>query len=71
MPLTRFVRPGTDFWDWPTQFFFSHVPRLVAKQACCRRRSGARSKTSGAQREREPGTFLQAPPMIGIVAEKE
>ena len=70
VPLVRFVRPGTDFWDWPTQFFFSHVPRLVEAGLLSEAERRA-FEDEWRAREREPGTFLQAPPMIGIVAEKE
>ena len=70
VPLTRFVRPGTAFWDWPTQFFFSHVPRLVEAGLLTKAERRA-FEDEWRVREREPGAFLQAPPMIGIVAEKE
>ena len=70
VPLARFVRPGTDFWDWPTQFFFSHVARLVAAGLLTESERRA-FEDEWRVREREPGAFLQAPPMIGIVAEKE
>ncbi|MYI73954.1 MAG: methyltransferase domain-containing protein [Acidobacteria bacterium] len=70
VPLARFVRPGTAFWDWPTQFFFSHVPRLVAAGLLTESERRA-FEDEWRVREREPGTFLAAPPMIGIVAEKE
>ena len=70
VPLARFVRPGTPFWDWPAQFFFSHVPRLV--EAGLLTESERREfEAEWRDRERQPGTFLSAPPMIGIVAEKE
>ena len=69
VPLTRFVRPGTAFWDWPVQFFFSHVPRLVAAGLLTEAEQRA-FEDEWRVREREPGTFLAAPPMIGIVAEK-
>ena len=70
VPLARFIRPGTPFWDWPTQFFFSHVPRLV--EAGLLTESERREfEAEWRDRERQPGTFLSAPPMIGIIAEKE
>ena len=69
-PLVRFVRPGTAFWDWPTQFFFSHVPRLVEAGLLSEAERRA-FEDEWRAREREPGAFLQAPPMIGIIAEKE
>lgn len=69
VPLARFIRPGTPFWDWPTQFFFSHVPRLV--EAGLLTESERRGfEAEWRAREREPGAFLSAPPMIGIIAEK-
>ena len=29
VPILRFARPGTEFWQWPAGFFFGYVPRLV------------------------------------------
>ena len=70
VPLARFIRPGTPFWDWPAQFFFSHVPRLV--EAGLLTASERRAfEAEWRERERQPGAFLSAPPMIGIIAEKE
>ena len=69
VPLARFARPGTELWQWPTGFFFSHVPRLVEAgllTAAERRAFEAEWR----EREQEPGTFLSAPPMVGIIAEK-
>ena len=69
VPLLRFIRPGTNFWKWPTQFFFSYVPRLVESGLLTEPERRA-FETEWRERERDPGTFLSAPPMIGIVAEK-
>ena len=69
VPLVRFVRPGTTFWDWPTQFFFAYAPRLVeAGLLTDAERSAFESEWR--DRERAPGAFLSTPPMIGIIAEK-
>ena len=69
VPLLRFIRPGTNSWKWPTQFFFSYVPRLVESGLLTEPERRA-FETEWRERERDPGTFLSAPPMIGIVAEK-
>ena len=57
VPLLQFARPGTPLWDWPTGFFFSHVPRLVFE-------------AEWRDREQTPGAFLSTPPMVGVIAEK-
>lgn len=68
-PLVKFIRPGTSFWDWPTQFFSGHVPRLVEAGLLTEAEQRA-FEAEWRARERDPGTFLSAPPMIGIIAEK-
>ena len=70
VPLVRFVRPGTTFWDWPTQFFFGYVPRLVEAGLLTEAERSA-FESEWRDRERSPGAFLSTPPMIGIIAEKE
>ena len=70
VPLVRFVRPGTTFWDWPTQFFFGYVPRLVEAGLLTEAEQSA-FESEWRDRERDPGAFLSTPPMIGIIAEKE
>lgn len=69
VPLVKFIRPGTEFWDWPTQFFFGYVPRLVEAGLLTEEDRYA-FETEWRARERDPGTFLSSPPMIGIIAEK-
>ena len=69
VPLMRFVRPGTTFWDWPTQFFFGYVPRLVEAGLLTEAERSA-FESEWRDRERAPGAFLSTPPMIGIIAEK-
>ena len=70
VPLTRFARPGTALWQWPTGFFRGYVPRLVEAGLLT---EGERQAFEAEWREREqdPGAFLSAPPMVGIVAEKQ
>ena len=70
VPLMRFVRPGTTFWDWPTQFFFGYAPRLVEAGLLTEAERSA-FESEWRDRERAPGAFLSTPPMIGIIAEKE
>ena len=69
VPLTRFARPGTPLWQWPSGFFLGYVPRLVAAGLLSEmeRRS---FEAEWREREREPGAFLSLPPMVGVVAEK-
>ena len=69
VPLTRFARPGTALWQWPTGFFFSHVPRLVEAGLLSETERQA-FETEWREREQDPGAFLSAPPMVGIIAEK-
>ncbi len=69
VPLVRFIRPGTMFWDWPTQFFFGYVPRLVEAGLLTEAERCA-FEVEWRVRERDSGTFLSPPPMIGIIAEK-
>ena len=69
VPLAKFIRPGTSFWDWPTQFFFGYVPRLV-DAGLLTEADRCAFEAEWRARERDPGTFLSAPPMIGIIAEK-
>lgn len=69
VPLVKFIRPGTKFWDWPTQFFSGHVPRLVEAGLLTEAERRA-FEAEWRARERDPGTFLSSPPMIGIIAEK-
>lgn len=69
VPLVRYVRPGTPLWDWPTGFFFGYVPRLVEAGFLTEAERGA-FEADWRDREKQPGTFLSSPPMIGIIAEK-
>ena len=69
VPLVRFIRPGTSFWKWPTQFFSNFVPQLVENGLLTESERLA-FEAEWRDRERDPGTFLFAAPMIGIVAEK-
>ncbi len=69
VPLVRFIRPGTRFWDWPNQFFSGYVPRLVEAGLLTEAERRA-FEAEWRARERDPGAFLSAPPMIGIIAEK-
>jgi SAM-dependent methyltransferase len=69
VPLVRFIRPGTSFWKWPTQFFSNYVPQLVETGFLTEPERLA-FEAEWRDRERDPGTFLFAPPVIGIVAEK-
>ena len=69
VPILRFARPGTEFWQWPAGFFFGYVPRLVEAGLL----TGAERRAFEAEwheREQNPGAFLSAPPMLGIIAEK-
>ena len=69
VPLLRFARPGTPLWDWPTGFFFSHVPRLV--EAGLLTEADRRAfEAEWRDREQTPGAFLSTPPMVGVIAEK-
>ena len=69
VPLVRFIRPGTSFWKWPTQFFSNYVPQLV-ETGFLTDSDRLAFEAEWRDRERDPGTFLFAPPVIGIVAEK-
>lgn len=69
VPLLRYVRPGTPFWDWPTGFFFGYVPRLVEAGLLTEAEQRA-FEADWRDRKKQPGTFLSSPPMIGIIAEK-
>ena len=69
VPLVRFIRPGTSFWKWPTQFFSNYLPQLV-ETGFLTKRERLGFETEWRERERDPGSFLFAPPVIGIVAEK-
>lgn len=69
VPLTRFPRPGTPLWEWPTGFFFGYVPRLVEAGLLTDAERLA-FESEWREREADPGAFLSPPPMVGIVAEK-
>jgi hypothetical protein len=69
VPLVRFIRPGTSFWKWPTQFFSNYLPQVVENGFLTESERLA-FEAEWRERERDPGTFLFAPPVIGIVVEK-
>ena len=69
VPLSRFARPGTALWQWPTGFFFGYVPKLV-EAGLLTEAERESFEAEWREREQDPGAFLSAPPMIGIVAEK-
>ena len=69
VPLARFARPGTELWQWPTGFLFSHVPRLVEAGLLTEAERRA-FEAEWREREQDPGAFLSAPPMVGVIAEK-
>ena len=69
VPIVRVARPGTAFWEWPTGFFFRHVPRLVEGGLLTETERCA-FEAEWHVREQDPGAFLSAPPMLGIIAER-
>ncbi len=69
VPLSRFARPGTALWQWPTGFFRGYVPRLVEAGLLTEAERGA-FEAEWKEREQDPGAFLSAPPMVGIIAGK-
>jgi len=69
VPLSRFARPGTALWQWPTGFFRGYVPRLVEAGLLTEAERRA-FEAEWKEREQDPGAFLSAPPMVGIIAEK-
>lgn len=69
VPLTRFARPGTALWQWPTGFFFGYVPRLV-ETGLLTESEQTTFEAEWREREQDPGAFLSPPPMVGIIAEK-
>ena len=69
VPLSRFARPGTALWQWPTGFFFGYVPKLV-EAGLLTEAERESFEAEWREHEQDPGAFLSAPPMIGIVAEK-
>ena len=69
VPLSRFARPGTALWQWPTGFFRGYVPRLVEAGLLTETERRA-FEAEWKEREQDPGAFLSAPPMVGIIAEK-
>jgi len=70
VPLSRFARPGTALWQWPTGFFRGYVPRLVEAGLLTQGERRA-FEAEWKEREQDPGAFLSAPPMVGIIAEKQ
>ena len=69
VPIVRFARPGTALWEWPTGFFFGYMPRLVEAGLLTETERRA-FEAEWRDLERDPGAFLSAPPMVGIIAEK-
>ena len=69
VPIVRFARPGTDLWEWPAGFFFGYMPRLVEAGLLAEAERRA-FEAEWREREQDPGAFLSAPPMLGIIAEK-
>ena len=69
VPIVRFARPGTALWEWPTGFFFGYMPRLV-KAGLLTEAERRAFEAEWHEREQDPGAFLSAPPMVGIIAEK-
>ena len=69
VPLARFARPGTALWLWPTGFFFGYVPKLV-EAGLLTEAERESFEAEWREREQDPGAFLSAPPMVGIIAEK-
>ena len=70
VPMVRFARPGSAFWEWPKRFFFGYVPRLVEAGLLTTAELAA-FETEWRDREQNPAAFLSTPPMVGIIAEKE
>ena len=69
VPIVRFARPGSALWEWPTGFFFGYIPRLV-KAGLLTEAERRAFEDEWHERERDPGAFLSAPPMVGVIAEK-
>ena len=69
VPIVRFARPGTALWEWPTGFFFGYMPRLVEAGLLTEAERRA-FEAEWREREQDPGAFLSAPPMVGIIAER-
>lgn len=67
--ISRVARPGEDLWEWPSQFFTGHLPKLIA--AGYLQETTANSflkKWQSASKEK--GSFFLAPGMMDIIAEK-
>lgn len=67
-PISRIARPGEPLWEWPTQFFTGHFPKLIA--------TGYLSETTAKnfmkkwqEASRDKGAFFLAPGMLDIIAE--
>ena len=69
VPMVRFARPGSAFWEWPKRFFFGYVPRLVEGGLLTSAELAA-FETEWRDREQNPAALLSTPPMVGIIAEK-
>ena len=68
----RTARPGEPLWNWPAGFIRTYAPRLVqlglADEAWARELA---AEVDAAERAGpESGTFLVAPTVLEIVAEK-
>ena len=70
VPMVRFARPGSAFWEWPKRFFFGYAPRLVECGLLTTAELAA-FETEWHDREQNPAAFLSTPPMVGIIAEKK
>ena len=70
VPMVRFARPGSAFWEWPKRFFFDYVPQLVECGLMTTAELAA-FETEWHNREQNPAAFLSTPPMVGVIAEKQ
>ena len=70
VPMVRFARPGSAFWEWPKRFFFGYVPQLVECGLLTTAELAA-FETEWRNREQNPAAFLSTPPMVGVIAEKQ
>jgi SAM-dependent methyltransferase len=67
--IERVARPGEQMWTWPTIFWASFLPRIVASGHLSEAEHQA-FKAEWAERSLDEDAFMQLPPVYEIVAEK-
>jgi ubiquinone/menaquinone biosynthesis C-methylase UbiE len=67
--VQRIARPGTTLWHWPTSFFANFVPKLI-ETGFITMEDAHKFFVAWEEASKDPGSFIQLPPVYELIAVK-